>query len=119
MIEEKLPVLQACLAECQQKTDALNNDRNMVGEKLSDARRKEDEANAELTLAQSRRIAMTEEVRRYEERLKSAQELSDSAKTQIETKQRYVLFIFYHDKHYIFLGRKMISNGSFLVLIKK
>ena len=81
-------MLQEKLAECQTKTAELNNDRTKVGKKLADARKCEDEANAELTLAQSRKIAMTEEVERCEARLRSAKEQTETAKERIEAKQR-------------------------------
>uniref|UniRef100_A0AC35GPB2 Structural maintenance of chromosomes protein n=1 Tax=Panagrolaimus sp. PS1159 TaxID=55785 RepID=A0AC35GPB2_9BILA len=88
IIEEKQPLLQERLAECQQKTDELNNDRNKIGEKLAAAKQKEDEANAELTLAQSQKISMTEEVKRCENRIKSSNEMAEQAKEKIKATER-------------------------------
>uniref|UniRef100_A0AC35FBS3 Uncharacterized protein n=1 Tax=Panagrolaimus sp. PS1159 TaxID=55785 RepID=A0AC35FBS3_9BILA len=77
IIEEKQPISQERLAECQQKTHELNNDRIKIGEKLAAAKQKGDEANAELTLAQSQKISMTEEVKRCENRIKSSNKATE------------------------------------------
>uniref|UniRef100_A0A914PBP2 SMC hinge domain-containing protein n=1 Tax=Panagrolaimus davidi TaxID=227884 RepID=A0A914PBP2_9BILA len=82
------PILQERLAECQQKTDELNNDRNKIGEKLAAAKQKEDEANADLTLTQSQKILMTEEVKRFENRIKSSNEMAEQAKEKIKATER-------------------------------
>uniref|UniRef100_A0A7E4UL16 Structural maintenance of chromosomes protein n=1 Tax=Panagrellus redivivus TaxID=6233 RepID=A0A7E4UL16_PANRE len=71
-LEEAMPGLREALTKSQEKTDELNNERNKIGERLAKAKSEENKANAELTLTQSKRVAMTEDGESFKQKLEAA-----------------------------------------------
>ena len=88
ILDEKVPELNNLLSECQKKTTKMNCERDRVGEELAEKKKIENDKNAALTLAQSKKIQMTDEADRLDSRLNNAKRSVDDLQEKLEAKEK-------------------------------